>query len=197
MARAISFTQEGVLQSHDVDELLSVPHGSEDEHRQSVCADMAWWGSLRAAAEKEAALAEARYRAWQSAFRQDLLEQYRISDNKVPAEHVLKTAAETDPAFLQHKAEIAEAQRVVTLLAAMYDAFWRKAAILTKDDRARYVEAGFSHEIVADGSAAKLGREVTQKEREEVMKKSMAESAPVRRQVLNAKPDKAGKKERK
>lgn len=123
MDNEITLNVDGQTTTVDIESMVAIFDLSED--MSTVASNMAWLGSLWAAAREERERAENIYRAWRARASKEVLE-----DDPKMAEWKVKLAIESDPDFLDHKAAMREAQRVVDRLSTALDAVSTKADML-------------------------------------------------------------------
>lgn len=119
----IDIKVNGVSVKTDLDEELEINDIDEDMKR--VAAQMAYWGSVWAAAEAEREQAEAYYRNW----RADKGEQIMKADPKL-AEWKVKQRIEADASFSKLKGAQAAALQNATLARSVFESFRTKANVL-------------------------------------------------------------------
>jgi hypothetical protein len=104
----------------DVDVGLPIANVSTDMDR--IASQMAWWGSVWAAAEREAAQVEAHYRQWRASKINEIVKR----DPKL-AEWKVKALVEADPKFLAFKRAAATTIENTTLARAVFDSLDKKS----------------------------------------------------------------------
>jgi len=115
-----SITVNGIEVELDVNVDLPIADVSNDMDR--VASQMAWWGSVWASAEREAAEVDAHYRRWRAM----KLKQVLSKDPKL-AEWKVKAEVESDAKFLEFKTAAATADENITLARAMFASAGKKA----------------------------------------------------------------------
>ena len=95
------------------------------EGMDKVAAEMAYWGSVWAAAEKESIEVEAAYRTWRAQFAERVL----AEDPKL-AEWKVKQKIESDPRFIKFKTAQAVAKRNATVTKSTFESYKTKASML-------------------------------------------------------------------
>lgn len=115
---------------------LSIGHDISTEMDQ-VASQLAYWGSVHAAAEAEKIKVE----SWYRRFRAEIADSMLAADPKV-AEWKVKASIEKHDAFIKHKEAIAMAENNVVLCGAMFRAFERKSNQLQSRGAAMRSEIG-------------------------------------------------------
>lgn len=133
-----SITVAGTVVELDTREGLPIADISGDMDK--VASQMAWWGSVWAAAEREALEADAFYRSWKAKKFNEFLE----SDPKLAIDKV-NAKVEACSEFLQFKQAIAKATENATLARAIFNAYDKKGNMLQ------------SRGAIARGELAKTG----------------------------------------
>ncbi len=95
------------------------------EGMDKVAAEMAYWGSVWAAAEKEQIEVDAAYRRWRAQKGEAALSR----DPKM-AEWKVKQAIEANPSFVEFKTALAVAKRNATLSKSTFESYKTKASML-------------------------------------------------------------------
>jgi len=130
----------------EVDVTSEVAIGADlDDEMVHAPGQVAYWGSALAEAQFDAARVDSEYRSWRAQQTEAILD----AEPKL-AEWKVKARMESYPEFLAHKKKIAETDRAVRELWAVYEAFLRKVDML-RSKGAR--ERAMHDTAVADHSA--------------------------------------------
>jgi phage shock protein A len=121
--KAIELKVNGELISVDADDLLTIENVGDD--MDCVAAQMGYWATIHAAAERERVQADSYYRQWRAEAGRAMLHE----DPKL-AEWKVKQAIEADKTFQTLKNALAESARNVTIARGLYDALKTKASML-------------------------------------------------------------------
>lgn len=119
----VSITLNGHDEEFDLGEIMSISNPEAD--RETVAAQMAWWGAIWGQAVETEQLADAAYRSWRA----------RTTDKVAAngtAEWKSKNIVEGMPEFVTHKEQIAAAARNAATARAIYEAYGKKAELLIK-----------------------------------------------------------------
>jgi hypothetical protein len=133
-----SITVAGTVVELNTKDGLPISDISADMDR--VASEMAWWGSVWAAAEREAVEADAFYRSWRARKFNEFLE----SDPKMGVDKI-ERKVEACEEFLKFKQAIAKAAENVTIARAIFQSFDKKGNMLQ------------SRGAIARGELAKTG----------------------------------------
>jgi len=90
-----------------------------------VASQMAWWGAVHAAAEREKIEVDAHYRAWRARETENFLKQ----DSKLSVDK-LRAKVEALPEFLRFKKALAQAEENVILARSAFEALSKKGNML-------------------------------------------------------------------
>jgi len=113
-------------QEVELDVKDGLPIANLDQDMDRVASQMAWWGSVLAAAEREQVQCDSHYRNWRGKAWLAASE----AKTKAPPEHVIKATVESKPDFLKYKEAIATAAENVALARAVFEAYSKKANVL-------------------------------------------------------------------
>jgi hypothetical protein len=105
----------------DLNTKVDLPIADVSVDMSKVAAQIGWWGSVWAAAEKERMQSEAHYRRWRAGMTNGILD----SDPKL-AEWKLRARIEADPKFIEFKDALAQAEENVVLAKNQVEAFKAK-----------------------------------------------------------------------
>lgn len=119
----IEIKVNGVVVKADIRDELEIVDINDDMNK--VASQIAYWGSVWASAEQEAAAIEAYYRKW----RADKGKAISERSDKL-AEWKIRQMLESDGKFHAIKISLAEASRNVIIAKTMYESFRTKASML-------------------------------------------------------------------
>jgi len=97
---------------------------SIDKAQRHAASEMAWWGSVWAAAEEEHLKADAYYRKWRAEAWNAVLEK-----EKSLAEHKIKARVEADKKFYRLKSAVAKAKHNSIVAEAMFKSYDKQGAM--------------------------------------------------------------------
>lgn len=121
--KKVEMTINGEAIKVDVDDVLEI--SDLDSDMSTVAAQMGYWASLNASAERERVQADSFYRQWRAESGKRLIEK----DPKL-AEWKVRQEIEAADAFKKLKNALAEAVRNTTITRGIYEALRTKASML-------------------------------------------------------------------
>lgn len=97
---------------------------SIDDAQRHAASEMAWWGSVWAAAEEEHLKADAYYRQWRARLKVSIMDV-----KPAPAEHKVNALIESEKRFYELKSAIAKAKQNVITAETMFKSYDKQGAM--------------------------------------------------------------------